>query len=192
MNNIIIAKITSAHGIKGLVKIMSFTADPADINKYSKKLFTAESALQISLGGELKIKIINQIPSANSDVFTAQIEGINDRTAAEQLRGTELFIKRTDLRKASKGEFYYIDLIGLKVLDLQKKTIGIVKSVNDYGAGGLIEITFSDERYLKTQISNFAFSGKIFPEVNIEEGYLTFDLPEIVEALDEELDEKNN
>lgn len=179
MTNIIIAKITSVHGIKGAVKIMSFASNPADIIKYSSKMFDAKNQ-------QYKIKIINQIPSKNNDLFTAQIDGIVDRNQAELLRNTELFIKRIDLKKSKKDEFYYVDLVGLDVLDLQNKKIGTVTAINDFGAGGLVEIKFDDEKYNKNQINNFAFTHKIFPEVDIEKGYLIFDMPDIVEILENE------
>ncbi len=179
MNNIVIAKVTSVHGIKGLVKIMSFTSNPADITKYSSKMFDVQNQ-------QYKIKIINQIPSKNNDLFIAQIDGIVDRNQAELLKNTELFIKRSDLKKSKKDEFYYVDLIGLDVLDVENKKIGQVLAVNDFGAGGLVEIKFFDEKYNKSQISNFAFTGKIFPEVNIEKGYLIFDMPDVIEVLENE------
>ncbi|MFT6106683.1 MAG: 16S rRNA processing protein RimM [Rickettsiales bacterium] len=177
MENISIAKITSAHGIKGLVKIMSFASNPCDIEEYVKTIFD-------SSGNPLKIKIIRQIPSANNDLFIAEIEGSEDRNSSESLRGTELFIKKEDLIKYDEDEFFYCDLIGLDVLDPQKKKIGKVEAVHDFGAGGLVEIKFSDEKYSKNKISDFAFTDETFPEVNIAEGFLIFDLPDIIEALD--------
>lgn len=179
MQNIIIAKITSVHGIKGLVKIMSFAANPSDIAKYSAKMFDSKDQ-------PYKIKIINQIPSANNDVFVVEVDGIKDRNAAEGLRNTELFIKKSDLKKAKKDEFYYVDLVGLDVLDPQNKKIGKVDAINDFGAGALVEITFTDEKYNKSQINNFNFTNAVFPEVNIEKGYLIFDMPEIIEVKEDE------
>ncbi|MFT6077577.1 MAG: 16S rRNA processing protein RimM [Myxococcota bacterium] len=177
MENISIAKITSAHGIKGLVKIMSFASNPFDIEEYSKNIFTVQ-------GDAIKIKIIRHIPSANNDLFIGEVEGSEDRNSAEALRNTELFVKKEDLIKSDDDEFFYCDLIGLEVFDLKKKKIGKVEAVNDFGAGGLVEIKFSDEKYSKNKISDFAFTNETFPEVNISDGYLVFDLPDIIEALD--------
>jgi ribosomal 30S subunit maturation factor RimM len=71
-------------------------------------------------------------------------------------------------------------------IDLQNKKIGAVTAINDFGAGGLVEIKFDDEKYNKNQINNFAFTHKIFPEVDIAKGYLIFDMPDIVEILENE------
>jgi 16S rRNA processing protein RimM len=181
MDNIIIAKITSAHGIKGLVKIMSFASNPFDIEEYSKNIFNSQ-------GDPVKIQIIRQIPSANNDLFIAQIDGSEDRNSAESLRNTELFVKKEDLIKSDEDEFFYCDLIGLDVLDPKKNKIGKVEAVHDFGAGGLVAIKFIDEKYSRNKISDFAFTNETFPEVNISDGYLIFDLPDIIEALD--VDEK--
>lgn len=177
MQNILIGKITSAHGIKGSVKIVSFTAVSKDIAKYSGKIFDKNNR-------EYKIKILNEIPNKDGNLLTVQIDGVADRNAAEALRNTDLFINRSDFKKAKKDEFYQVDLIGLKVLDKQNKQIGIVEEITDFGAGTNIEIKFSDEKYNKNQITNFSFTNEIFPEVNVEEGYLVIDIPEVVEIKD--------
>jgi 16S rRNA processing protein RimM len=176
MKNIVIAKITSAHGIKGLVKILSFAANPADFAKYSGKIFDEKNNLY-------KVKIINQVPGGNNDFFVAKVEGIEDRNAAEKLGNTELFIKRSDLKKVKKDEFYYVDLIGLDVLNVDRKKIGKVLSVNDFGAGGVVEIGFDESL---NRIENFAFTNQIFPEIDIEKGFLIIDFPEEIEAKDNE------
>ncbi len=174
MKNIVIAKITSAHGIKGLVKVLSFAANPTDFAKYSGKIFDTKDNLY-------KLKIINQVPGGNNDFFIVKIDGVEDRNAAERLGNTELFVKRSDLKKAQKDEFYYVDLIGLDVLNVEKKKIGKVLAVNDFGAGGIVEIGFDDD---SNRIENFAFTNQIFPEVNIEQGFLIIDFPEEIEAKD--------
>ena len=181
--NIIIAKITAAHGIKGHIKLISFAANPADIIKYLGKVFDAKNQPR-------QLKIINQIPGKNSDLFVAQIDGILNRNQAELLKNTELFIKRSDLKKSKKDEFYYVDLVGLDVLNIDKKKIGKVAEVNDFGAGGLVEIEFTKEELSKkknnkNEITNFIFTGKIFPEVNIEKGYLVLDIPDVIEIKDD-------
>jgi 16S rRNA processing protein RimM len=172
MKNIVIAKITSVHGIKGFVKLLSFAANPADFDKYSSKVFDAKN-------NPYKIKIISQVPGGNNDLFIAKIDGVEDRNAAELLRNTELFIKRGDLKKAKKDEFYYVDLIGLDVLNTQKKKIGKVLSVNDFGAGGIVDIEFDAN---SSDTESFAFTHQTFPEVDVEKGFLILDLPEFIEA----------
>lgn len=166
--SIIIAKITSAHGIKGLVKISSFTEN---FEKYSSKMFDAKNH-------QYDIKVINHVPG---NMIIAKISGVDDRNQAELLRNTELFIKRTDLKKPKNNEFYYTDLIGIEVRGLDNKKIGTVITVDDFGAGGVIEIKFDDNK-----IENFSFTNQIFPQVDIESGYLIIDIPGTVELKSDE------
>lgn len=178
-DKVLIGRINSAHGIKGSVKINSFTDNPQEIFKYSGKIFDAK-------GHNYKIKIISHVPNKDGNLFIANIDGVNDRNASEALRNTELFINRSNLKAAKKDEFYQIDLVGLKVLNLQKEKVGIVESVDDFGAGTIIDIKFDDEQYQKTQLTNFSFTEEIFPEVDVENGFLVIDIPQIVEVKSDE------
>ena len=171
----IIAKITSAFGIKGLVKIVSFAQNPADFAKYSGRIFDDRD-------NKYEIKIINQIPSQNNNVFVVEIAGVKDRNQAELLRNIELFVARGDLKNPKKDEFYHIDLIGLDVLSSDKQKIGKVMAVNDFGAGGIVEIKFNDEFCNHSGIENFSFTNDNFPEVNLKEGFLVLNLPEVIEV----------
>lgn len=173
-SKILIAKITSAHGIKGLVKISSFTENPKDFAKYSGKIFDAKNKNH-------KIKIISNVPNKEGNLFIVQVDGISDRNAAEALRNTELFINRSDLKKNKSNEFYQVDLVGLKVLNLKKEKIGIIEEVNDFGAGIVVDVKFDDEEYSKNNLTNFSFTNEIFPEVDVENGFVVLDIPEIVE-----------
>jgi 16S rRNA processing protein RimM len=175
MKNIVIAKITSPHGVKGFVKLISFVALPADVVKYSGKIFDAKNNFY-------KIKIVSQLYGKGDNFFVVKIDGVEDRNAAEKIVNTELFIKRSDLKEVKKDEFYYVDLIGLDVLNLDKKIIGKVLAVNDFGAGSVIEIGFGDD--LK-RVESFAFSGQIFPEVDIQKGFLVIDFPDEIEVSDD-------
>lgn len=174
---ILIAKVISAFGIKGEVKIISYAENPQKVEKYD--LFDEK-------GNSLKLKISNKNKTAvGSDasgnaILIAKIEGVNDRNVAETLRGTDIFTKRNNFEKTKKDEFYYVDLIGLDVVDMESKKIGKVLSVNDFGAGGMIEIEFdeADSKKNREKIENFPFKNAIFPEVNLEEKFIRIDMPE--------------
>ncbi len=180
--NILIGKIISAFGIKGEVKIISYAEVPEKIEKYN--LFDKS-------GNSLKLKISNKNKtaigtSANGTLFIAKIDGINDRNASELLRNKEIFVSRDDLDETDENEFYYVDLIGLNVVDMNDKKIGKVLDVHDYGAGGILEIEFdhADKEKNLGKIENFPFKNKFFPEVNLKKGLVKIDLPEIVIAKD--------
>ncbi len=179
---IVIAKIISAFGIKGEVKIVAYCQDPLQIEKYP--LFDAK-------GAALKIKITNKnkavVGSSGSGdpILIVKIDTIKDRNEAELARGLEIFVNREDLKETAADEFYYSDLIGLAVQTEDGTKIGKVLNVQDFGAGGMLEIAFEESFTQSTaggnfdKIENFPFSGKIFPQVNIQQGFIQIELPEI-------------
>lgn len=170
---ILIARIISAFGIKGEVKIIVHSDDHLNIEKYP---------LWDTHGREIKLKISNKnktvIGTSQGDpIVIAKIDGVNDRNASELLRNVELFADRKDFAPTKKDEFYYSDLIGLDVVDMNSKKIGSVINILDYGAGGVIEIRFLDSR-----IENFPFKNEIFPEVDLEKNFIRIEEVEIVNA----------
>lgn len=180
---ILIAKVTSVFGIKGELKLIIYSDNPQNIEKYS--LFNAA-------GAQVKIKITNKNKtvigtSSGNPIVIVKIDGVNDRNAAELLRGCEFFADREEFADLDENEFYYSDLVGLDVIDMESKKIGKVLNVLDLGAGGIIEIKFdqTDTKNSLEKIDNFPFKNEFFPEVNLKENFIRFDSPEIV------LDDKN-
>jgi 16S rRNA processing protein RimM len=175
---ILIAKVNSVFGIKGELKILVYSDNPQNIEKYS--LFDAA-------GNQIKIKITNKNKtvigtSSGNPIIIAKVDGVNDRSAAELLRGCEFFVDRQEFEDLEEDEFYYFDLIGLDVIDMNSKKIGKVLNVLDQGAGGVVEISF-DQNELKNQlgkIDNFPFKNDFFPEVNLKKNFIRFDAPEVV------------
>ncbi len=183
---ILIAKITTVFGIKGEVKIVVYSDNPLQLETYS--LFDSK-------GKEFKIKISNKnksvIGTSSGDpIIMARIEGVNDRNEAEKLRGVELFADRKDFDKTNEDEFYYVDLIGLDVIDMNSKKIGKVLNVFEHGAGGIVEIEFNEKCLPKNyqKIENFSFRNAIFPEVNLAKNFIRIDVPEVVDLKKEGAD----
>lgn len=127
-DRICVAKIATAHGIRGLVKLHIFVED-RDLLK--KTLYTSKDKQNT-----LTLKLKN----ATAKHWLAEIDGVTDRNAAEALRGTELYILKSDMPKLDDGEMYVSDMIGLPVLDEQGNEIGKVLALEDFGAGDLLEI----------------------------------------------------
>lgn len=132
MKRVCLGKIVSAHGVKGLVKILPFGDDPRLIETLGP-VFTTENRTDT-----LSITMKN---SAGHKYWLAAIEGISERNAAEALRGTEIFIARERLPESNENEgYYYSDLIGMIALSEDGNTIGEVIAVKNFGAGDLVEI----------------------------------------------------
>jgi 16S rRNA processing protein RimM len=116
------------HGVRGLVRVQSFTADPADIAAYGPLADEAGArtfALRVVQRGEMPV---------------VAVEGVADREAAAQLTGTRLYLARDRLPAPAEDEFYHADLIGLAAEDTAGRRLGTVVAVNDHGAGPFLEI----------------------------------------------------
>ena len=163
-NLVCIAVISAAHGIKGLVKIKSFTENPQSIFDYDKLTDESGHVVQLHPCGE------------SAGMLLAQIDQVTDRNAAEALKGTKLYIPRDALPTTKEGEFYIEDLIGLKVKIADGRTVGTVKHVANYGAGDVVEIAFNNGTE-----ELYSFTQENFPQVDMEEGFLRLEAPEILE-----------
>jgi 16S rRNA processing protein RimM len=125
-----VARIGAAHGIRGEVKLWSFTQEPAAVADYGP-LETKD--------GSRRFEIENLC--AAKDHFVARLGGITDRNAAKALCNVDLFIPRNRLPAIEEPDtFYYADLIGLNTITADGAVIGTVSGVYNFGAGDIIEI----------------------------------------------------
>ena len=125
---VLVGVITAAHGIRGEVKLRSFTADPNAIASYAPLETTAGAKLEI-----LRMR-------AQKDGFIASLKGITSRNAAEALKGAELLVPRDKLPEPTGSDVYVHDLIGLPVRLADGSLLGEIAAVANYGAGDLIDV----------------------------------------------------
>lgn len=178
-NQILVAKITTAFGIKGEVKLVCFLEDYKKIEKYP--LFDAAgNSLKVTISNKGKTAI--KTTATGDVVLIAKVDGIKDRNDAETARGKEIFAKRDNFEEIKSDEFYINDLIGLDVVDMNSNKIGKVENIVDYGAGMIVEIEFDKiPQGKKTDIiNNFPFQSEIFPEIDVKNGFVRIDMPELV------------
>jgi 16S rRNA processing protein RimM len=126
---ICVARIGAAHGLRGEVRLNSFTADPMAVASYG--------VLQ-DADGQRSFEIENCRPSKG--VLIARFKGIADRTAAERLCNVDLYVPRDRLPAPEADEFYHADLIGLSAVGRDGAPVGTVVAIHDFGAGDLLEI----------------------------------------------------
>lgn len=150
---ICLGEITSAHGIKGAVKLKVFTADPEDILSYGPLLDQSGKVVQLRI-----------VRTVSADSLIAIVQGIGDRTAAETLRGIKLFVPRAQLPETEEDEFYHTDLIGMTVETTEGDVIGQIKSVENHGAGDFLEIMTPDCASL-----TILFTKEAVPLVNLKD-----------------------
>lgn len=149
--------IVGVRGIKGEVRIKSFTDAPTDIAAYGP-LYDRTGAERYDL----------RVTGTQKGVVLAWVEGVKDRTAAEALKRTELFVERAQLPAPEEDEFYLSDLEGLEAVGVDGAVIGKVVGVFDFGAGPVLEITGN---------VLVPFTRAVVPEIDIEGKRLVVDPP---------------
>lgn len=154
--------ITGAHGVKGRVRIKSFTAEPEAIASYGP--LSDER-------GERRLTI--EVTGVSKGTLLAAIEGVDDRDAAEALRGTRLYVDRAALPEPEDEEFYQADLIGLAAMARDGGTLGKVVAVHDFGAGPSLEI---EDAAGKTILVPFTTAA--VPQIDVAAGTLVVALPD--------------
>ena len=160
-SRICVGVIVGAHGVRGLVRVKSFTEEPADIAAYGP-LGNAKGARQYSL----------VVTGSAKGVLLARIDGVADRNAAEALKGTELYIDRDALPQPDEDEFYHTDLIGLPALLADGSAYGTVRALHEFGAGDMIEIALDGGG-----VSVLPFTRAVVPEIDLEAGHITVEPP---------------
>lgn len=156
-----VGRIAGAHGVRGEVRIASYTDDPHDIASYGP-VSDEDGTRQFTIkpGRMAKSHLV------------ARIEGIDDRNAAEALRGVTLYVSRAALPEPDDEEFYWEDLVGLRAETTGGELLGSVLSVQDYGAGVMLEV--GESLRLATLVP---FTRDIVPSVDLGAGRLTIDPP---------------
>lgn len=166
---ILMGRVGAAHGIRGEVRLQSFTADPAAILDFSP-LATDRDGLTVTL--------ISVRPHKN--MLVAKIEGVTDRNGAEALNGVELFAPRDALpAEAEEDEFYHADLIGLTARTPDGAELGMLTAIHDFGAGDILEIVPSRGKALMVP-----FTRAAVPAIDFDAGSVTIILPEEVDGGD--------
>jgi len=155
--------IQSPRGLAGEVRIKTYTERPEDIAAYGP--LTDEA-------GKRRFKILSL--TAAKDGVVARIAGIDDRPAAEALKGVRLHVDRAALPRPGAESWYHCDLIGLRAEAPDGTTIGTVKAVQNFGAGDLLEIAFAGRRAAEL----VPLTASFVPEVDVEKGRIVVALPE--------------
>jgi 16S rRNA processing protein RimM len=163
-NLVCVAKITSPHGVRGAVKVKSFTQFPDSIAEYSPLY---------SKNGKEKFDI--EILSVKEDMLIVKVKGVGSRNEALPLCGRELYASKDIFPELEEDEFYYDDLIGMKVLLQNGEEFGVVVAVDNYGGGDLVEIKLQHSE--KKEF--FEFTKEVFPEINITDGNVVICPPEV-------------
>jgi 16S rRNA processing protein RimM len=166
-----VARIGAAHGIRGEVKLWSFTEDPLAITGYGP-LETEDGARRFTI----------EAARPGKEFLVARLAGISDRSAAEKLRNVDLFVSRDRLPPIEETHtFYHADLIGLAAVDKDGAAFGKVVAIHNFGAGDIVEIepAAGGEKLL------LPFTETIVPTIDLKAGRIVVVPPEEIEAKEE-------
>lgn len=158
---LLVGRIAAAHGLRGLVKLQCFTAEPESIGNYGPLSDAAGKRV-------FEVTVLNPVKGG----VLASIAGVADRTAAEKLRGVELYMPRDRLPPAAEGEYYHADLVGLAAELKDGTAFGRVQAVENYGAGDLLAIVRPGGRPV-----SLPFTDQVVPVVDIAGGRVVVDPP---------------
>jgi 16S rRNA processing protein RimM len=160
---ILVGRIGAAHGIKGEVRIQSFTEDPLALAGYGP-FETSRNGLVVAIAAA----------RGTTNMLVARLAGVNDRAAAEKLNGVELYIERDKLPAPDDDDdFYHTDLIGLRAELGDGTVLGTVTAIPNFGAGDILEVRGpgGGETFL------FPFTRAVVPHIHLEDGYLVIEPP---------------
>ena len=163
---ICVARIGAAHGVRGAVKLWTFTEDPFAVKDYGP-LTTKDGARQFEVTHAREAK----------DHLVATLKGIATREDAERLNGLELYIAREKLPATDEDEYYHADLIGLAAVTADGEPLGRVAAIHNFGAGDIIEIAPPHGPSML-----LPFTNAVVPTVDLANGRVMIELPREIDG----------
>lgn len=158
-----VGRIVDAWGIKGWFKVLPYSADPEAL--FSSKrwfLLPAEKGAR-TFSGVAKLAI--KEAKVHSDTVVASAHEVDDRGAAEAMRGARIFVSRSSFPKAEKDEYYWVDLIGLNVINREGVTLGVVRELLSTGAQTVLVMEYEQDG--KTQERMIPFVSVYVDDVDL-------------------------
>jgi 16S rRNA processing protein RimM len=159
---ICVARIGAPHGVRGAVKLWTFTEDPLAVDAYGP-LVTKDGARQFELTSAREAK----------GHLVATLKGVATREDAERLNGVELYVARERLPATEQDEYYHADLIGLAAVTSADEPLGRVIAIHNFGAGDIIEIAPPQGATML-----LPFTNAVVPTVDLKAGRVVIELPD--------------
>jgi 16S rRNA processing protein RimM len=163
---ICVARIGAAHGVRGAVKLWTFTDDPLAVKRYGQ-LATRDGARRFEVASAREAK----------GHLVATLKGVTTREEAERLNGVELYVAREKLPATDDDEYYHADLIGLAAVTTADEPLGRVVAIHNFGAGDIIEIAPPHGPTLL-----LPFTNAVVPTVDLAGGRAVIKLPDEIEG----------
>ena len=161
-----VARIGAAHGVRGAVKLWTFTEDPFAVTRYGP-LSTKDGARRFEVAHAREGK----------GHLVATLKGVSNRNEAERLNGIELYVAREKLPATEDDEYYHVDLIGLAAVTTADEPLGKVIAIHNFGAGDIIEIAPASGATML-----LPFSSAVVPTVDFASGRVVIEVPAEIEG----------
>ena len=162
-DRVCLGAIAGAFGVKGEVRLKSFTAEPDDVAAYGAlETEDGKKSFEITLTGQTK------------NGLTARLSGVATKEQADDLRGTRLYVDRSRLPEPDEDEYYHADLIGVEAYDTGGTRLGTVKAVHNHGATDLLEVRLPNS----SATVLLPFTLEAVPTVDLATGRIVADPPE--------------
>lgn len=161
-----VARIGAPHGVRGAVRLWSFTADPFAVTDYGP-LLTKDGARQFEIASAREAK----------SHLVVTLKGVTTRDEAERLNGVELYVARDKLPPTEDDEYYHADLIGLAAVTTAGEPLGKVVAIHNFGAGDIIEIAPPSGPTLL-----LPFTNAVVPTVDLASGQVVIEPPNEIEG----------
>jgi 16S rRNA processing protein RimM len=160
---VLLGVVAAPHGVRGLVRIRSYTEDPMAIAAYGP--LSDETGRK-----QYRVEALSTV----KDAVLARIEGVADRTAAEAVRGLRLYVERERLPATDEQEWYEADIVGLAAVGRDGRDWGKVIAFHDFGAGRAMEISGGSASRSSVMLP---FTAEAVPEIDVEGGRIVVDPP---------------
>ena len=161
-------RIGAAHGVRGAVKLWTFTEDPFAVKRYGP-LSTKDGAREFEIASAREAK----------GHLVVQLKDITTRDEAERLNGLELYVPREKLPATDEDEYYHADLIGLAAVTTADEPLGRVIAIHNFGAGDILEIAPPNGATML-----LPFTNAVVPSVDVAGGRVVIELPQEIEGDD--------
>jgi 16S rRNA processing protein RimM len=165
---ICVARIGAAHGVRGAVKLWTFTEDPFAVKTYGP-LWSKDGTRRFELTSAREAR----------GHLVATLKGITTRDEAERLNGLELYVAREKLPETDAGEYYHADLVGLAAVTEAGEAVGRVIAIHNFGAGDIIEIAPPEGATML-----LPFTNAVVPTVDLASGRVVIAVPGEIEGDD--------
>jgi 16S rRNA processing protein RimM len=174
-NLVLLGRFGAPHGVRGEIRLQSFTGDPLAIGSYGP--LTDKS-------GAESFKLLS-LRLQGKEMLVARVDGVVDRSGAERLTGVELYVAREKLPETEdEDEFYLADLVGLRAETQDGALLGRVVAVRNFGAGDILEIAPAQGG----ETLMFPFTKAVVPVVSLAEGRVIVAPPAEIELREESQD----